>query len=377
MKKKLISVALPVLLLACSPAQTITEPASEKVGDPNSISMPSAALDYSNRITRIGFGSCLKEKDDMSIWNDISASNPELFVLLGDNVYGDLYKDDPRFGNPEMPYMRASYRKLKDSQTFADFRNQTPMMYTWDDHDFGVNDGGADYPFKEKAESLFFEAWDIPANDVRRSRPGIYTSENIGPSGEKVQIILLDTRYFRGPLEATDEKNAPLKERYVPSNNADSTILGAKQWGWLEEELSKPADLRILISSIQVIADGHGWEAWRTLPLEREKLYGLLKSTNANNTVIISGDRHSGGFYERSDVTGFRLLEMTTSSLNAPASIWRARSGETRIEPGPYRDGDPQYEPNFGLMEIDWNDRQAKLSLVSPGNETRKKNFKF
>ncbi len=381
MKKKLISSIIPAILIAGCTSQSTSQPtptaAKTTSSTSHSITMSSAALDYSSPITRIGFGSCLKEKDSMSIWNDVSAYNPELFVLLGDNVYGDLYSDDPRFKNPEMPYMRASYRKLKDSQTFADFRQKTPMMFTWDDHDFGVNDGGAEYPFKDKAEELFLEAWDIPANDVRRSRPGIYTSESIGPDGQKLQMILLDTRYFRGPLKKTDERNAPLKERYVPSNDASSTILGAKQWQWLEEELNKPADLRVLVSSIQVIAEGHGWEAWRTLPLERQKLYDLLKSTNANNTIIISGDRHSGAFYERSDVTGFRLLEMTTSSLNAPASIWRARSGETRIEPGPHRDGDPQFEANFGMMDIDWKARQARLQIVSPGNETKSKTFDF
>lgn len=378
MMKKLVSVLVPILAFGCAPQSgNVDKQSRTTTYDANSIVMPSAALDFSAPLTRIGFGSCLKEKDSMSIWDDIGAQDPDLFVFLGDNVYGDLYTDDPRFDNPDMPYMRASYRKLKDSQTFANFRQNTPMMFTWDDHDFGVNDGGADYPFKEKAESLFFEAWDIPANDIRRTRPGIYTSEMIGPQDEKVQIILLDTRYFRGPLEETDEKNAPLKERYVPSNNAASTILGNTQWDWLRSELEKPADLRVLVSSIQVIADGHGWEAWRTLPLEREKLYGLLKETNADNTIIVSGDRHSGAFYERSDVTGSRLLEMTTSSLNAPVSLWRARSGETRIEPGPYRDGDPQFEVNYGLMDIDWKNRKATLQLISPGNDTKSKIFDF
>ena len=250
-------------------------------------------------------------------------------------------------------------------------------MYTWDDHDFGANDGGADYPFKEKAQSLFLEAWDIPETDIRHEREGIYTSEQIGPSGERVQIILLDTRYFRGDLKVTDEKDAPLKERYLQNEDPSSTMLGQTQWDWLDAELKKPADLRILVSSIQVIADGHGWEAWRTLPTERKKLYDMLKDNDARNTIIVSGDRHSGSMYERSDVTGFRLVELTTSSLNAPASIWRARSGETRVEPGPHRDGDPEFDVNYGLIDIDWDNRQANIQLVSPGKKTKNKLFDF
>jgi len=364
-------------LVSCVAAPDQTGTIQTKTEKPVSISMSSAALDYDKTLQRIGFGSCLKEKDDMSIWQTIGADNSDLFVLLGDNVYGDLYSNDPRFNDPEMPAMQTSYATLKSNEFFSDFRAKTPMMFTWDDHDFGVNDGGADYAFKEKAEELFLDAWDIAPDDIRRKRDGIYVSEMVGSAGQQVQIILLDTRFFRGELAKTDERNAPLKERYLQNFDSSSTMLGTAQWDWLDAQLKKPADLRILVSSIQVIADGHGWEAWRTLPKERQKLYQMLKDNNANNTIIISGDRHSGAFYERSDATGFRLLEMTTSSLNAPASIWRERAGDTRIEPGPYRDGNPQYEVNYGMLDIDWAQRKAALRLISPGNETRTKSFDF
>ncbi|NNE58169.1 MAG: alkaline phosphatase family protein [Hellea sp.] len=373
---KTISLAA-ILIGACSVVVTTGEDSIGSTQKASSMTMTSAALDMSSPLSSLAFGSCLKEKDDQSIWNTISAENPDAFVFLGDNVYGDLYPDDPRFNLPEMPAMKASYEKLADSRAFANFRAKTPLFVAWDDHDYGVNDGGAEYPFKDRAKELFLDAWDIPTDDARRKRAGVYTSEMIGPAGQTVQLILLDTRYFRGPLTETDEKNAPLKERYLQNFDPSSTMLGDDQWAWLDGELKKPADLRILVSSIQVIAEGHGWEAWRTLPLQRQKLYDLLKDNGASNTIIISGDRHSGAFYERSDVTGARLLEMTTSSLNAPVSVWRARSGETRIEPGPYRDGDPQMEVNYGMMDIDWTKRQAKLRLVSPGLETRTKIFDF
>jgi len=366
-----------ILIGACSVVVTQEDEPTNLAMSSTSMTMESASLNMAMPLSSLAFGSCLKEKDDQSIWNIIGAENPDAFVFLGDNVYGDLYPDDPRFLLPDMPSMKASYEKLADSRAFANFRAKTPLFVSWDDHDYGVNDGGAEYPFKKRAEELFLDAWNIPANDVRRKREGIYTSEMIGPAGQTVQLILLDTRYFRGPLTATDEKNAPLKERYLQNFDPTSTMLGGDQWTWLDGELKKPADLRVLVSSIQVIADGHGWEAWRTLPLERQKLYKMLKDNGADNTIIISGDRHSGAFYERSDVTGARLLEMTTSSLNAPVSVWRARSGETRIEPGPYRDGDPQMEVNFGMMDIDWKDRKATLRLISPGLETRTKIFDF
>ena len=375
---KKISLSLAVLAMsACSVHLSTDDAAPAAQSSKTSFAMPAAKLDRAKALTRIAFGSCLKEKDDMSIWNKVAAEDPDLFVFLGDNVYGDLYKDNPKFTDPDMPYMRESYAKLADSQTFARFRDDVPMLVTWDDHDYGVNDGGAEYPFREKAQELFLDAWNIPADDPRRSRPGVYTSETFGPDGQKLQFILLDTRYFRGPLKETDERNAPGKERYLPSDDTSSTMLGETQWAWFAKALQEPADLRIIVTSIQVIAEGHGWEAWRTLPHERERFYQTIRDVGVTNAVLVSGDRHSGAFYMRDDVAGYPLYEMTTSSLNLPASSFRARSGETRIEDGPHRLTNMQFEVNYGLMDIDWDAREVDMKLVSPGNETWTQTVKF
>lgn len=330
--------------------------------------MPSKALPKT--LTRIAFGSCLSEKEDQSIWTTLAAENPDAFIFMGDNVYGDAYRSNPLFSDPTMPKMRSAYNELASSAPFANFRAQVPVMPIWDDHDYGANDGGADYLFKDQAKELFLDAWAVPQNDVRRKREGVYTSQIIGDAGKQVQIILLDTRSFRTYLQATDKRNEPGKERYVPLESGAGTMLGDAQWDWLQAELKKPADLRLLVSTIQVIADGHGWEAWRTMPAEREKLYTLLKDTGANDVVLLSGDRHAGAFYKREDVLPYTLNEFTSSSLNLPASKWRAQSGETRIEEGPYRTTTMQFEVNYGIMDIDWSARQAKVRLVSPGNDT-------
>ena len=337
--------------------------------------MPSKALPES--ITRIAFGSCMSEKEDQTIWTKIAAENPDAFIFMGDNVYGDAYRSNPLFSDPTMPKMREAYNQLAASQPFADFRSNVSVLPIWDDHDYGVNDGGSDYLFKDQAKELFLQAWDIPAGDIRRKREGVYDSQLIGKAGQRVQIILLDTRSFRTYLQATDKRNAPGKERYVPLESGEGTLLGETQWEWLQGELKKPADLRLLVSSIQVIADGHGWEAWRTMPAEREKLYSMITETGANDVVFLSGDRHAGAFYKREGVAPYTLHEFTSSSLNLPASKWRAESGETRIEDGPYRTTTMQYDVNFGVMDIDWEARQAKVRLVSPGNASFVETIEF
>ena len=58
-------------------------------------------------------------------------------------------------------------------------------------------------------------------------------------------------------------------------------MLGAAQWAWLRAQLLQPAELRLIVSSVQVLAEGHGWEGWDNLPLERTKLLGLIDETAA------------------------------------------------------------------------------------------------
>ena len=344
--------------------------------------MTSAPLSETATLTRIGFGSCLNEELDQTIWDTIKAENPDLFLFIGDNVYGDPRRDDPEAQDPMMPKMARSYTLLASHPEFTAFRTDIPLLTTWDDHDYGVNDGGAEFPFRERAEDLFNDAWAVPADDERRQRPGTHTSKTIGPDGQRVQIILLDTRYFRGPLTKTDDWGAPGKERYLPSTDTSSSLLGAEQWAWLEEELKEPADLRLLVSSIQVHSDAHGWEAWRTLPHEREKLYALLDSTGAaEDTIILSGDRHSGSIYRR-NAGDTPVIEITSSSMNMPVSFWdkqRLERGEELppLEQGPYQLYPMQKEVNYGLIDIDWTARQATLKVVSPGFETYTETKRF
>ena len=307
-------------------------------------------------LQRIGVGSCLKQDQPQPIFDAVLDDDFELFVFLGDNVYGDVESEDLR-------ELRDAYAMQAAADGLSRLREAAvPLAATWDDHDYGLNDGGADFFGREEAQRIFEDFWDVPADSERAARPGVYDAVTYGPPGQRVQLILLDTRYFRSPLKSTDEPGAPGRERYVPDPDPAKTVLGEEQWSWLRQVLQQEADLRILASSIQVIADGHGYEGWRNLPAERDRLYGLLRETGANGVVIVSGDRHRGGIYRRDDAIGYPLLELTASSLNSPSS-----SGE---EAGPYRLG-PTYTPeNYGSLSIDWASRAVTLEVRGIDGET-------
>jgi alkaline phosphatase D len=150
-------------------------------------------------------------------------------------------------------------------------------------------------------------------------------------------------------------------------------MLGDAQWAWLKGELEKPADLRLLVSSIQIIPDNHGWEAWDKLPLEREKLYSLIEETDANGVVILSGDRHQSFLYKDADRGPYPLYEATSSSLNvAFAKDPVSKETDTRMI------GQGYAFANYGEVNIDWEGKTVELVLNDEdGEKQRSTRFSF
>jgi alkaline phosphatase D len=299
-------------------------------------------------LSRIAFGSCLDQDRSLSVLDRLRTEDPDLLLMLGDNVYGD--SDDPAL----IP-LRAAYARLARSQPFRDLRAAVPILAAWDDHDYGRNDGGAEFDGREAAETLFDAFWEVQPDRAAAGRAGVHDAFVHGPEGRRVQILLLDTRSFRSPLTATDQRGAPGRERYVPEPDPARSMLGAAQWDWLRSRLREPAELRLLVSSIQVLADGHGWEAWRTLPAERDRLLELLAAADGAS-LILSGDRHRAGLYRMETADGVPLREATSSSLNRPIPGMAEEAGPRRI--GPTFTG-----TNYGMVEVDWESGTVRVEV--------------
>jgi alkaline phosphatase D len=175
-----------------------------------------------------------------------------------------------------------------------------------------------------------------------------------------VQVIMLDTRFFRSDLKRMPwSKERPPLGSYLPDESLDKTVLGEAQWAWLEQELAKPADLRILVSSIQVITKAHQFEAWANFPVERNRLFDALRAREASGLVILTGDRHSGGIY-KAEHRGETFWELTSSSLNL---AWGDIEKNTAREPDPNRVSPFFGIENYGLVDIDWKAKRLTMTL--------------
>lgn len=323
-------------------------------------------------ISKILLSSCLdEEKDEAATMMSMAKEGGDLLLMIGDNVYGDRDGMGYVSNDADLDEMREAFTDLAAREDFQAVRQSIPMMVAWDDHDYGANDGGKDFPFRGLAERIHENFWGLSDQDVGQW-PGTYYARSFGPEGQRVQVIMLDTRFFRSTLTPTDKWGAKGKERYLPAPSGSmQDMLGVAQWTWLENQLQQPADIRLIASSIQVMPTVHGWEAWSTMPDERQRLFNLVKKTGANGVVFLSGDRHASYLYEEDGVLPYTAHELTASSLNVSFAEETDEMDARQVGAG--------YPPeNFGAVEIDWDARRIDLKVKdNAGNTVRQNSLAF
>lgn len=322
-----------------------------------------AGVAANGALQRIAIVSCIDQTKPMGMFDAVREDQPGLVLFAGDNVYAS--KQPFALSN-----LDTAYQTLAANPSFASLRASAAHMAVWDDHDYGLNDGGVEFAAKQESKNYFMKFWQASASDPRHGREGVYSSQVFGPAGQRVQVIMPDTRWFRSPWLKTDQRDAPGKERYIPDASPNKTMLGDVQWQWLEAQLRQPAELRFIVSSIQVLTEGHGWERWGLFPLERQRLFDVITRTNAQGVVLLSGDRHIGAIYQDRMGAPYTLTEMTSSGIT--------HSWETANEPGPNRVGALVTHLHFGSVEIDWAQRSLSLQLKDrQGRAVREQSIAF
>ena len=317
-------------------------------------------------VSKIVFGSCADQNKPCPIWQKMADHKADLCILLGDNIYADLETTDGKTKlKPSTPEKMAQcYKELANVPAFQALRGASYIMPMWDDHDYGHNDAGEEWVHKVDAQKQFLDFFGVAADSPRRTRKGVYNAETYGEAGQRVQVILLDTRYHRTALKRSDKIIPGTTIRpYLVNTEADASFLGAEQWTWLEEQLKQPADVRIIASGIQVVSDDHPFEKWATMPNERAKLYKLIKDTNANGVVLLSGDRHLGEISVDLKSAGYPLYDITSSGMNQGSANYRdPEVNKQRLAAMPWGN-------NYGTVMIDWTAKEPTVSLQLRGED--------
>lgn len=294
-----------------------------------------APADLDLPLERIAFGSCSRQFKPQPIWHAIQEQEPDLWIWLGDNIYPDYTPDErmlPR-GVTDPDRFAEAYRQQMEHPDYAEAHARIPMIGTWDDHDYGRNNAGMDYALKAQSKEAMLDFLGEPEGTDRRVREGVYGAYCFGPQEKRVKVILLDNRWF------------------AQEQGFDSTLLGEPQWVWLENELECPeAELVILVSGTQIIADQHPYESWARFPQERARLLKLLDKCKAKALVLLSGDRHISELSAlRLPESGRMLYDITSSGMT---HAWENFHGEEN----PYRIGEVIARKSFSMLLIEWGE---------------------
>ena len=296
----------------------------------------------------IAFGSCNRVDRPNPFWESIRLKKPSLWIWGGDNIYADT---------ENMAAMKAMYAKQQALPGYAALMNEVPVIGTWDDHDYGKNDGGREFVAKAESQQLLLDFLGVDKKDPRREREGVYSAHSYWSKGKEIKVLVLDTRYFRSQLTIGSGK-----KRYSPDRGEDQDMLGEAQWKWLEQELQdSSAAFHILVSSVQFISNEHGFEKWANMPEELHRMETLLAQSGAKGTFFISGDRHISEFSRKQiDGLNYPLWDFTSSGLTHSYSSF---SGE----PNPFRVGEVEFGKSFGILRIDTDLMKVNFQICGEG----------
>eukprot|EP00559_Dactyliosolen_fragilissimus_P007923 CAMPEP_0184868884 /NCGR_PEP_ID=MMETSP0580-20130426/32056_1 /TAXON_ID=1118495 /ORGANISM="Dactyliosolen fragilissimus" /LENGTH=376 /DNA_ID=CAMNT_0027370043 /DNA_START=350 /DNA_END=1477 /DNA_ORIENTATION=- len=293
--------------------------------------------------------------------------------------------------------------------------NSSFVHGTWDDHDYGGNDFGANMPDKMQRLNLFLDFLDVPSSSpasekpkvispviLRRSRKGAYNSIMYGTDPHSVLITFLDTRFDRADscLPNPGTTSIPLGSvlgcltRWISaglnlshyfggrlcfgSNRDYNRVLSEEQWLWLEDTLqNSTAQVNVVVSSIQVLTTNPLVESWGHYPEEKNRLLRLL--SNIKGLLLLSGDVHHAEILDSQATSNsypshnHGIIEVTSSGLTHsctdPFYGFLCTNILNRFHLHRFNDHSDTNKKyyytgrNFGSININWGD--AKLNSNS------------
>jgi len=266
---------------------------------------------------RIAVASCMNDfhSDKFKIWDVLAGKNPEYLLMIGDNVYADASSlTTSQVTDPEVLWNR-----------YIDVRTSLPVFYTqklipvhalWDDHDYGKNNGGAEFKHKQESKEIFdsFFAQDLSDENYSKGH-GVGGLLTLGD----FNFYFLDGRSYR-------------------SENSQGSHLGLDQTAWFYSKLREEASPSFIIKGDQFFGGYHKHESFEGNHSEDfQKFVSELRGINTP-FIFLSGDRHMSEVmqFPRS-LFGKPSFEITSSPIHAKTypqfdiNPWRVVAEPSRV----------------------------------------------
>lgn len=255
-----------------------------------------------------------------------------LFVAhLGDMHYYNLggTNNDGTVAN-----YRTSYDDVLDQPRQHELYYRLPIVWTWDDHDYGPNNSDGTYVDKANAAQVFRER--VPHYTLAESTGPIYHSFQIG----RVLHVCADVRYDRSPNDDPDD--------------ATKTMLGSSQKTWMDNLLANTS-AELLIWHMPSQWMGTSNDSWNSFQTERDELVTMFGDRGfLDRMMIISADYH-----------GLAIDTGANSAGGIPVFQFASIDSAFGDDPTQYDLGASAGRSRFGTVEVD--DRGKTIRVIGDG----------
>ena len=204
------------------------------------------------------------DTSDSPVFDSIRTAAPLFFAHLGDMHYRDIGVNDPDLYRTAIDDVMACQRQ-------HDLYRNVPIVYTWDDHDYGANNSNASSPSRAAACQVYRERF--PHHTLPDGAGGgIWRSFVVG----RTLVIVSDCRSYR----------------------ATGTMLGTAQKAWITSTLTANATCKALIwvqsvPWIIVPEQANSQDTWAQYVDERDELYETVFAGWLDRMVTVHGDNHA------------------------------------------------------------------------------------
>jgi phosphodiesterase/alkaline phosphatase D-like protein len=289
-------------------------------------------------------GNIVSTVSNHPIFTTLETRRPLFFIHMGDFHYINI-----RENNTDL--FRRAYDRVLGQYRQAHFYRLTPIVYMWDDHDFGPNDADGTSRSREAAREAYVE--NVPHYPLSLEGDAVTTIQQAFSVG-RVRFIVSDMRSARDPVRKPD--------------GPGKSLLGLQQREWLSQAFERAAADRsalvIWVGTVpwitRVGARDDGWEpyAW-----ERRWLADRLRSLGlVHRLVMISGDAHMVAIDDGRNsnyATDAAKGERAFPILQA-APLDRSPS----VKGGPYSHGVSDRNHQFGWVDVRDDGTTLRVTLT-------------
>jgi alkaline phosphatase D len=298
---------------------------------------------------RFAFASCAQTGSEHKVFRTILGRDPLFFLQVGDLHYRNINRNDREL-------FQEAYREVFGSRAQGSLYANVPLVYVWDDHDFGPDNSDRFSPGRIASRLTYQECVPHYPLAFGKGDVPICYAFSVG----RVRFVVTDLRSERSPAKSPD--------------TPDKTMLGTAQKEWFKRELlavKSSFTLIFWVSSVPWTGKSQTGDGWAAFPAERQEIADFLKVNGIRNLCLLSGDAHmlaadDGRNGDFATGGGAPLPSLQAAPLDRQASF----------KGGPYSHGfylPERGEGCFGFVELHDDGREINVLFTGRNHRDEKK----